>query len=222
MTTLDLLTPSKIIRSNRKSISLIIEDNGEFIVRSPKNSTDKEIYSFINSKQNWIITKRNQQLNSYIKPLTLVEDSNISVLGKNYTIKLANNSRVKIIDETIYLPCINAKEKIVAYLKKLAKTVISEKLATLKEQYGFNFTSLSINSAKTRWGSCSYNNKLHFTYKLMLCPEAIIDYIIIHELCHTTIKNHSHRFWREVKKYYYNYKQCEIWLKQNRSIINLI
>ena len=85
-----------------------------------------------------------------------------------------------------------------------------------------NYSSISINSAKTRWGSCTPSNKLHFTYKLMLCPIPIVDYIIIHELCHTKVKNHSKKFWQLVEYYYPDYITCEKWLKKNRAIIEFI
>ena len=218
----NLLIPTKIIKSNRRSIALIIENNGDFIVRAPIKADEKFIYKFINQKSDWIIKKRKQQIENQPKPLNIEELSTIFILGKEYIIKLNENTRVKVADNNIYVPRDNSKEKLISYLKKLAKTIITNEVDDICNKFNFNYASISINSAKTRWGSCSGSNKLHFTYKLMLCPMDVVDYIVIHELCHTKVKNHSQKFWRLVESYYPDYKNCEKWLKQNRAIVELI
>ncbi|MEG1869673.1 MAG: M48 family metallopeptidase, partial [Oscillospiraceae bacterium] len=67
---------------------------------------------------------------------------------------------------------------------------------------------IKITSANGRWGSCSWKNSLCFPYKIMLLPEELIDYIVVHELAHIREKNHSKNFYAEVEKYMPNYKQC--------------
>lgn len=91
-------------------------------------------------------------------------------------------------------------------LKKEAKLIISKKVDNFKEVMGVNPTSIKITSAKTRWGSCSYKNGLCFSYRLMLMPDDFIDYVVVHELAHIKIKNHSKLFYQEVEKYIPNYK----------------
>ena len=218
----ELLTPTKIIRSKRKSIALIIEHNGDFIVRAPIKALDKDIFDFIAKKQRWIQTKRTEQLNNFVKPLTFANNEKVSILGKEYVILLYDKTIVKVADNILYLPLIKTKEKLIKYLKKLALKVIKEELKDIAPVLDVKYESISINSAKTRWGSCSGSNKLHFTYKLMLCPMDVVDYIIIHELCHIKEKNHSKNFWKLVKTYYPDYKQCEKWLKEKWAVIDLI
>ena len=186
-----ILTPTKIIRSKRKSISLIIENNGDFIVRAPLKVLDKDIYDVINKKQNWIIQKREEQLSNLVKPLIFQDGKTINILGKEYTLALHNKNSVKAVNNILFVPYINTKEKIIGYLKKTATKVVKQELDDITHILGVNYKSLTINSARTRWGSCSGSNKLHFTYKLMLCPMDVVDYIIIHELCHIKHKNHS-------------------------------
>lgn len=218
----NLLIPSKIIKSKRKSIALIIENDGNFIVRAPLKSTDDKIYAFIQEKANWIIKKRQEQLNNKQVPINFENTQSITLLGKEYNIILTDAKNVKVAGDKIYIPKQDSKNKLVAYLKKLAKKIITEQCNELANKFYFGFKSISINSAKSRWGSCSETNKLHFTYKLMLCPMEIIQYIIIHELCHTVVKNHSKKFWELVEKCYPEYKQCEKWLKKNRAIVEII
>ena len=218
----NLLIPNKIIRSNRKSLSLIINNQGELIVRAPISYKDKQIYNFINKKANWIISKRtNINLNTY-KPLTFNSNETIDLLENSFLIKTYDGKRVKQLDNTIFVPIVNSKEKFILFLKKVAKEYITHRVAEIANLFNFKYQSVSISSAKTNWGSCSFQNKIHFTYKLIMCPKYVIDYIIIHELTHTIIKNHSKQFWFAVAKNYPNYKLCEKWLKDNKGIVEII
>jgi len=218
----NLLTPTKIVKTNRKTLSLIINNKGEFIVRAPFNYKDSVIFDFINKKANWIIKKRTEMLENNIKPLKLIDGEQISLLGQTYIIQLAKVKSVKIKDNYLIIPTLNTKARLVAYLKQTLKRIIEEKISKINQVYDFQYKNISISSAKTNWGSCSGSNNLHFTYKLILCPEQVIDYIIVHELVHTIIKNHSKTYWRNVKKIYPYYKECERWLKDNRAITELI
>ena len=218
----DLLIPTKIVRSKRRSIALVIENNGDFIVRAPLLANDASICKFINQKRDWIINKRTEQLINRPKQLNCLNNETISILGANYLIKLCNVARIKVADNIIYIPEVNSKEKLINYLKKFAKQVITNQTELVCKEHNLNYTSISINSAKTRWGSCSGNNKLHFTYKLMLCPIDVVKYIVIHELCHTKVKNHSNKFWELVQIYCPEYRMCEKWLKKNRAIVDVI
>lgn len=218
----NLLVPSKIIRSKRKTLSLQIDDNNNLIVRAPLKCKDSYIFDFINKKSKWIIEKRTANLQHNFNPIKVEDNEKISVLGREYTIKLTDLKTVKIKDDVIFVPSIDSKNKLIKFLKRYLKSVILSKIEMLNKIYNFNVLSVSISSAKTNWGSCSATNKLHFTYKLAICPEQVLDYIIVHELVHTQIKNHSQKFWNRVAQIYPNYKQCEKWLKDNRRIVNIL
>jgi len=219
---MELLTPTKLVKSNRKSISLIIKNNGDFEVRMPLNAKIEDVNKFIIKKADWIINKRLEQRNNAIEPLTLEKAEQLQLLGKIYNIKFYDLSRVKLNDTEILLPKLNSKEKLIKFLKKKAKDYFEERSKLIAELFNFKYQSISISSAKSCWGSCSHNNKLHFTYKLIMCPLDVIDYIVLHELCHTKIKNHSREFWKLVEQCCPNYKTQEKWLKKNRAIIELI
>lgn len=223
MVNYEIITPTKIIRSKRKTISLIIDINGEFIVRAPINCSEERIFKFIEKNQNWIVKKRQEVAdNSKYKKLSCEDGEKLKILEEELTIKLYDNERVKQSDNILFLPKVNSKEKLVSYLKRVLKKFLINRVEEISQLTKLNYLSISISSAKTNWGSCSYNNRLHFTYKLALCPKWIIDYIIVHELCHTKIKNHSKLFWSLVAKFIPEYKVCNKWLKDNKTIINVI
>ena len=218
----NLLIPNKITHSKRKTISLQINVNGELLVRAPLRCTNKEIFDFIQKKANWIISKRQESRKFHCPPLTFQSNEKISLLGQDYDIVLTDENRAKISENSIILPKTQPKESLVKLLKKFANDYLSKRVVFLAADYSFEYASVSITSAKTCWGSCGYNNRLHFTYKLMLCPREVVDYIIVHELCHTRIKNHSETFWELVENFIPNYREHELWLKQNRGIVNII
>lgn len=219
----ELLIPKQIIRSNRKSISLIVNRSGELIVRAPLFCKDKLIFDFINKKAKWIITKKSELAqNDIYSPLTFTKDETIYIIGKPYKIVLLPIKRVQLKENEIFVPNLNPMISLKNWLIKLAKTHVAKTVAEFSKKYNLKYTGISITSARTRWGSCSYKNHLNFSYKLIMCPQQVIDYIVIHELCHTIEKNHSKRFWNRVEEFCTNYKTCEKWLKQNRRIIDVI
>ena len=96
-----------------------------------------------------------------------------------------------------------------AYFKAIkieAKNYLPQRLEFLANKYGFKYGSVTIRNQKTRFGSCSYSNNINLNINLMKYDFDVIDYVLIHELCHTRIKNHSEKFWQEVEKYCPCYK----------------
>lgn len=96
-----------------------------------------------------------------------------------------------------------------------AAEIIPEKVRFYAERIGVNYGRITIRNQKTRWGSCSGKGNLNFNCLLMLVPEEVQDYVVIHELCHRREMNHSPRFWAEVEKIMPDYREQRAWLKEN-------
>lgn len=95
-----------------------------------------------------------------------------------------------------------------------AEERIRERVRTIAEEFGFSFNRITIRQQKTRWGSCSARNNLSLNLRLVTLPDELMDYVILHELVHTRIKNHSPAFWRELDKYVCNSKQVDRLLRK--------
>lgn len=95
--------------------------------------------------------------------------------------------------------CKGSKKELTKY-KDLARNLITEKIKHFNQFYDFSFNKISIRNQKTRWGSCSRRGNLNFNYKIVLMPEKIANYIIVHELCHLGEFNHSKKFWGLVSR----------------------
>ena len=98
-----------------------------------------------------------------------------------------------------------------------AAKLISERIDKLSFQMGISYKRIVIRGQKTRWGSCSHKKNLSFNWKLIMVPEPVIDYVIIHELTHLKEMNHSKRFWELVAQYCPGWQEYKKWLKQHEA-----
>ena len=119
-------------------------------------------------------------------------------------------------DNLVFSSPLIQKELKEAYLKALkieAKNYLCPRVDFLAKKFGFNYKKVFLKNQKTRFGSCSFQNNINLNINLLNYDFDVIDYVIIHELVHTRIKDHSHRFWQEVEKYCPNYKELRKKLK---------
>ncbi len=104
-------------------------------------------------------------------------------------------------------------------LRRRAKEVIPERVRFYAPLVGVDYQRITIKSQRTRWGSCSAKGNLNFNLALLLVPPEVLDYVVVHELCHRLEMNHSARFWKQVERVYPAYKTCRKWLKDNGTKI---
>lgn len=173
--------PYTLVRSSRKTISIVIKPGGAVEVRCPRRCSKREVDAFVVSKEAWI--KKHLQ--------TIAARPQQPVLSEEERKNLAHK----------------------------AASVLPEKVQRFAERMGISYGRITIRSQRTRWGSCSAKGNLSFNCLLMLCPEAVQDYVVIHELCHRREMNHSAAFWAEVEKYCPGYRAHRKWLKDNGSTL---
>lgn len=103
--------------------------------------------------------------------------------------------------------------------KERAIVLVNKKLEQFNHFYGYKYSRISIRNQKTRWGSCSGKRNLNFNYRLVYLPEHLIDYVVVHELCHLEEMNHSKNFWALVSKQIPDYKKCRRELKREGVLL---
>lgn len=175
----------KIIRSNRKSVSIQVNQDLSITVRAPQRVTQKEIKRILEKNDSWI-------------------QKHIEMLRE----KQAEAEDVKKL---------TAEE--IKTLAEQALKLIPQRVEYFARQVGVTYGRITIRNQKTRWGSCSSKGNLNFNCLLMLAPTEILDYVVVHELCHRKEMNHSKAFWTEVEKVLPDYRQSVQWLKENGNQI---
>lgn len=179
----------EIIYSKRKSVAIQIRPDGQVIVRAPYGCPRSFINSFIHQKADWIVKHSAENKQRYEKQVQLKKDRPT----------LSDAQRKRYIET--------------------ARSIFTQKAAYYARLIGVTYGRISIREQKTRWGSCSSKGNLNFNCLLMLTPPEVIDYVVVHELCHRKEMNHSGRFWDEVARVLPGYAEQEKWLKTHGSEI---
>jgi predicted metal-dependent hydrolase len=179
----------KLIRSKRRTIALIVERDGSVTVRAPLRAPHAAIESFIQQKEDWI-TRTREKMNSMLREPTLgkqyTDGEKFLFLGSSFDIKLVGFQKpsFRFDSEFTLSRAAQLKGELVftRWYKARAFEIISERVRQYSQQYNFTPKQVKISSAKTRWGSCSPNGTLNFTWRLVMAPMDVIDYVVVHEL----------------------------------------
>ena len=184
-------------------------------VSLPAGATEKDALAFINSKRKSILAKQNKLIHkkenhdlelSFDKKITTltfvvdvkpVERKNIFFALKDGVLTIDFPVRGDLQAETSQKNCWNG---INYFLRKEAKRLLPDRTKQLAGKFGFYLADVKIQSSKSRWGSCSRARSINLSMFLMLLPAHLIDYVILHELCHTKEMNHSPKFWAWMDK----------------------
>lgn len=214
----------KIIRSNRKSISLQIDKNANLIVRAPKYLSEKKILSFIKIKSQWIKKKIELIKDILEKKYKFTSEEMFLYLGIEYPIKIIHNKDDLYFNGLCFELGENCKDPNIYfknwYREKFKENIIP-RVHYFARENNIKFNNIRIKAQKTIWGSCSGKNNLNFNYLLIMAPMQIINYVIVHEISHITHKNHSKEFWLLVESILPDYKKSKNWLKENGAKILL-
>lgn len=219
------IEPSQIIRSRRKSVALIVRTSGELIVRAPFLTPLAEIRALIVRKEPWIRKKQAdaEAASNHFRALCGVDGEAFSFLGAEVTVHRTAVSVPKLENGILYLPLSpEGQEGLRRFLKRAALNVMRERTQYWVAQMGLPCSGVHITSARTRWGSCSPKNGLNFSFRLVLCPPAAVDYVVVHELCHILHKNHGRAFYDAVATVLPDWPARQLLLRENHHLMNVI
>ncbi|MDE6274824.1 MAG: M48 family metallopeptidase [Clostridiales bacterium] len=206
----------KVIRGRRRTLTLNVEKNGEVVVRAPLSLSDAEISRFVKRHRRWVLKRLAARQN--IPQISLADGERITIFGKSY---LLATGRTRIAGDTVFLPQEGRAEALARLLKPFCYEPMFRLTQQIAERYGFAFSRVRISSARSRWGSCNRERVIAYTFRLAFLPPEIIEYIAVHELCHTVCFNHSTAFWREVSRILPDYKVRRSNLKSYGYLMDL-
>ena len=219
-----MIQPDKIIRSNRKTLSVCIDPLGVVTVRAPKRCSDERIFSFLREKEGWILRTVEKTKGAGMRlPPENLDGYEFLLLGKTTKIFLTQEKKIAYDAEgnRLFLPCERAAERLKKWLKENAQRIFAEETERKAAEMGVEYSSVSVTSAKTRWGSCSYHNKIHYSFRLLYAPKEVVEYVIVHELAHVKYKNHAPYFWAFVEKFVPDWKSKRKWLKEHGILMGI-
>ena len=175
----------QVVRSKRKTLALQVKEPGQVIVRAPLRASDASIRRFVAQHEGWIA-------------------------GALRRVEARQEAREAVVEEQGYL-----SEADMRVLAMQAKEAIPARVAHFAPRVGVSYGRITLRCQKTRWGSCSAKGNLNFNVLLMLAPPEVLDYVVVHELCHRIEMNHSPRFWGLVAQHDPQFKEHRAWLRKN-------
>lgn len=221
-----MITPDYIERSNRKTLSLAVMKDGNVVVKAPLNMEDSIIKRFVWDKQNWIREKLFMINKTKTKFEDIISYKKFLLYGNKYTLLLSDVKKIETNDNfQIVIPKKTERDKILKTLKmwykRVAKQVLQDRLNFLESKLKLKSSGLKINDSKNRWGSCNSRALICFNWRVIMLPPNIIDYVIIHELCHIVEMNHSKHFWDLVYSFLPNAKKLKEEIREYSFLLSL-
>ncbi len=207
----------RVERRKVKYARIQVMPSGEVQMVVPKSSSSSQVYGFYQEKKDWVERKL-YQFSLHKQQAIRLQADELMLFGKAY--RVVTNPARKRPRICHVARCIETKqnlfdrEKQEAWYRKQARDYLNRRLALLAGQHGFAYNKTSIRGQKTRWGSCSSRKNISLNWKLVKTPVFVSDYVLLHELVHTKIMNHSPAFWQAVAVCSPDYKKAKLWLKQ--------
>ncbi|MDP7591704.1 MAG: SprT family zinc-dependent metalloprotease [Litorilituus sp.] len=229
----------QLIRSNRRKTIALQVKQGQVLVRAPHFVHKQIINDLIYTKSAWLHAKIAEQSHTALQCFSFKQGDTLFFLGHkvclniNYaeraetflttvtddisqlTVVLTKRYKEHTNDNELHLVAV--KKQLEIFFKQQAHTMLLPKVTNLSQLTQLKPKAIKIRQYSARWGSCNSKGELSFNYLMMMLPENVIDYIVVHELCHLRFLNHSKDFWQLVSIHFPQYHQAKSWLKEHQS-----
>lgn len=231
--------PVQLRRSSRaRHMRLTVKsEQNQVVLTLPRLVSEKQGRRFAQSKRRWIEKqwKKAQEHQSNRIKRTYEPGEVFYYLGEEVKLILCPDSQSQVrcrhrtcsVGKNDLIICLksasknNVKKIIEDFYRQKASEIIHDRLHYFNEHYQFTYHRVTFRNQKTRWGSCSAKGNLNFNWRLAMAPIEVIDYVVVHELCHLEQMNHSKAFWNLVNQMIPEYKKRRKWLRENKLALEL-
>ena len=198
-----------------RSLRLRLKEKGKIQISVPWLTPELLIKKFLNDNSEWIL-KQNKKLKHKVN---LNKIKSIEILGEKYSFetKKSLQDSLVILENKIFINYSEKnkiKEIIDKKMRSMALGLIKENTKRLANKYDLEYQRVSVKNQSSRFGSCSHGGNLNFNWQIILFPIDKFEHVILHELTHLLVKNHSRNFWEQLSKYDKNWQKNNLWLKK--------
>ena len=211
-----------LIRSNRKTLAFEIDRSGALIVRAPRRLPKTEIDRLVAARAGWIAEKQRLMRDRAAALLPAGAGETVWYLGKVYRLQDGDSAEPELRDDCLLPPRGWTAAQVRAWFKQSCRRELAARLPLLSQRTGLVPRGVHVTEARTRWGSCSGKDSLNFAWRLVFCPPDVMEYVILHELCHIRHKNHSAAFWALVAQADPLFEQHKSWLRDHAGLMDLL
>jgi predicted metal-dependent hydrolase len=213
---------ANLIRSRRRSIALIVTPEATLTVRAPLHTPLSFIEDLIQKKAAWIHQRvREVQGRTRTVPWTFVEGEEFLFLGKPFRLKYSDGDRIELNGDLLFPRDFlsRGKEEMTFWYRQQALRLILERVEHNAGAMALRPSAVHLSDTTSRWASCAGEGVLRFNWRLIMTPMPVLDYVVIHELAHLIVRNHSARFWSKVREFCPDYRVLRSWLRNNQERI---
>ena len=223
----------EIVRSRRATADIVVERDGRVVVRVPRTIPHERIEDLIETKRYWIYKTLAEwrDLNATKVLREYCNGEGFLYLGRSYRLTVVSDQDEPLLlkggrfwlrrDLIDHGEVERAKAAFRDYFVARGLERLPERVRHYAPKVGVRPRSINVRELGHRWASCSPKGNLVFHWKCLMAPPTIIDYIVVHELCHFHYLNHTEAFWNEVDKVMPNYRERREWLKRNGSAMDI-
>lgn len=223
-----------IRRPRRKTASISVKPDCSVRVVVPASLPEHKIVDLVKRKSNWIINKiiHFQEIKKSHKVKEYVSGESFTYLGRNYRLKVVSgDGDVKLVNGRFYVPVPSETsdkdrdsivvQQLTNWYAEHAMDRLIEKTKRYGQQIGVSPTSVGIKGFRSRWGSCHSDGRIYFNWRIIIAPHSIVDYVVVHELCHLVHNDHGKKFWKLLESIIPDYAARKQWLKVHGSSLIL-
>jgi len=222
----------------RKTISLRVTKNSSVIVHAPAHVSKEDVERFVSQRYGWIAEKQNyfNRLRALYPPKEFIDGESFPFLGRNLRLKILQDVNAETPKCAISSKRLNiyvngqSGEKLKMIVPEIIQSLYAKHTASRAYAFARKHAAglaikigrISVVEQKKRWGSCSRKGHIRINWRLSMMPSAVMEYIIVHELCHLKIPDHSAKFWGMVKSILPDYEKRRAWLRKHGFALFLI
>lgn len=222
-----------LIRSDRKTADIVIERSGDVIVRAPEGVDDERVKEVVAGRALWVHRSLAEweDLNASRRHRPLVQGQGFAYLGRSYRLKFVDcadvplrlkNGRWELSEAFVAREGEAAARKAFRdFYTAKGNQIFNERVRHLAPLVGVEPREVVVKELGYHWASCGAGGTLNFHWKTLMSPQTVIDYIVVHELCHLRYRDHSDAFWNEVDKVLPRYRERKEWLRVNGAALDV-